>query len=1077
MASEVGSEKVIELKNKLQQMYINAESLLINQETHVAFHEFLPMLNKQYETLMDACKSFIDNEIITGTDWCKSDLIKTKQEFDSQVITELTKSLSLSHVPDDRRSLGSSSSNTSRSSRSSVRSEKRKSKVKLKVASIAVKHELDRVYESKQRARDKAIKLKQEAEEKAERMQQEAEEKAERMQRDSEEKAERMRLEAEKIAEAACKKALEAADRELQEFEENVEKSLQKKRREYELARAEAEAWYDEEELEQDIAKAVTQSISNGGVANTSHSTQIRRVAPTTKEQSVPKSSECNPVMTTSLVSSTCTTNVTYTTPSFLHNRQERLYSSSVPPLEPVDGSFDYGIFGHRKATSIPVFKSTNAAHISAFDCENKVLTPTSIATVPKDPCQKSGNKRNDLTQPSQKLVESCLRRDRPAPAVVLQRFNGDPMNYWLFVRQFEAHVLGKVEDYELLPLLHQHCEPNVQLKISYLSNLSPEVGFKKAWDILYEEYGRSHEIARCCEERLRSAPKVTEDNRDSLKSLANLLEKCCIAVKNIEQSSSLDSMHMMMCVINKLPMDLKKSWIECSVQIERRSGRRAKFSQLSTFLTERSNLMNSIFGREVYPARVKQSRKESSYLSTDNSTKLSVTKIVKCHYCKKDHKLSVCESFSKLSFEGRHAFVKTEGLCYKCLAGKHAARECKSREKCKVSGCTGTYHHTLLHQYPKSKESKSSTSETSSCSAVRSLHSTYRSNNSVYLNVVPVRVQYLDKFVEVYAFLDQGSTTCFCETAVADKLKAVGEKRQLTLHTLTSPRLLDTVSLQLSVQSVNGGEWLDLPDVVVVDDIPVKPNVMPSSQVLSKYRHLSNLDFSQLENNSVQLLIGANVPKAFRVEDIRTAPDSCSPDAIRSPLGWSLLGPSFTDCSFATNVCANFISARYQALPISNASSYESQFLTSGSEFCDCKHDELNSSLEEVCGSKCISVEDYRVFTLLKSSVQLTDGHYELPLPWRDDGLMMPNNKGMALKRLMPLKRRFKRDPKLKEKYTEQMNVMLEKGYAEIVNESENIACNPKTWYIPHHTVLNPNKPNKLRIVFDCAAEYKGCR
>jgi len=111
--------------------------------------------------------------------------------------------------------------------------------------------------------------------------------------------------------------------------------------------------------------------------------------------------------------------------------------------LEPVDVSFDYGIFDQRKAASIPELKSTNTTHISAFDCKNKV--PTSIATVPNEPRQKSGNKQSDLTPSSQKLVESCLRRDRPAPAIVLQRFNGDPMNYWLFLHQFEAHVLGKV--------------------------------------------------------------------------------------------------------------------------------------------------------------------------------------------------------------------------------------------------------------------------------------------------------------------------------------------------------------------------------------------------------------------------------------------------------------------------------------------------------------------------------------------------------------------------------------------------------------------------------------------------------
>ena len=45
--------------------------------------------------------------------------------------------------------------------------------------------------------------------------------------------------------------------------------------------------------------------------------------------------------------------------------------------------------------------------------------------------------------------------RMRPAPPVVIQKFNGDPMEYWLLIRQFEANVLRKVEDYELFPLLH----------------------------------------------------------------------------------------------------------------------------------------------------------------------------------------------------------------------------------------------------------------------------------------------------------------------------------------------------------------------------------------------------------------------------------------------------------------------------------------------------------------------------------------------------------------------------------------------------------------------------------------------
>ena len=31
------------------------------------------------------------------------------------------------------------------------------------------------------------------------------------------------------------------------------------------------------------------------------------------------------------------------------------------------------------------------------------------------------------------------------------------------------------------------------------------------------------------------------------------------------------------------------------------------------------------------------------------------------------------------------------------------------------------------------------------------------------------------------------------------------------------------------------------------------------------------------------------------------------------------------------------------------------------------------------------------------------------------------------------------------------------------------------KIWYIPHHGVYHPKKPEKIRVVFDCSAEFKG--
>ena len=31
------------------------------------------------------------------------------------------------------------------------------------------------------------------------------------------------------------------------------------------------------------------------------------------------------------------------------------------------------------------------------------------------------------------------------------------------------------------------------------------------------------------------------------------------------------------------------------------------------------------------------------------------------------------------------------------------------------------------------------------------------------------------------------------------------------------------------------------------------------------------------------------------------------------------------------------------------------------------------------------------------------------------------------------------------------------------------------KSWYVPHHGVYHPSKPGKIRVVFDCNAEFQG--
>ena len=108
------------------------------------------------------------------------------------------------------------------------------------------------------------------------------------------------------------------------------------------------------------------------------------------------------------------------------------------------------------------------------------------------------------------------------------------------------------------------------------------------------------------------------------------------------------------------------------------------------------------------------------------------------------------------------------------------------------------------------------------------------------------------------------------------------------------------------------------------------------------------------------------------------------------------------------------------------------------------------------------------------KSTVLTNDGHYEVEIPFKRLPSELPNNRSMAEKRLVYLGRRLSKDPVLYGKYKAGIEDLLKSGYAEPVPDDEVNDCSFQ-WYLPHHNVVNPNKPEKFRIVFDCAAEYAG--
>ena len=122
------------------------------------------------------------------------------------------------------------------------------------------------------------------------------------------------------------------------------------------------------------------------------------------------------------------------------------------------------------------------------------------------------------------------------------------------------------------------------------------------------------------------------------------------------------------------------------------------------------------------------------------------------------------------------------------------------------------------------------------------------------------------------------------------------------------------------------------------------------------------------------------------------------------------------------------------------------------------------------------LSFLDKKFLNVLESNIQhRDDGHYEMPLPLKEEGLKLPNNLTLALSRLERLKQRLKRDRRYQDHYDAFMKEMIDKRQAERVRGDELQLTNGRVWYIPHHGVYHPQKPDKTRIVFDASAESKG--
>ncbi|VDP90760.1 unnamed protein product [Echinostoma caproni] len=176
-------------------------------------------------------------------------------------------------------------------------------------------------------------------------------------------------------------------------------------------------------------------------------------------------------------------------------------------------------------------------------------------------------------------------------------------------------------------------------------------------------------------------------------------------------------------------------------------------------------------------------------------------------------------------------------------------------------------------------------------------------------------------------------------------------------------------------------------------------------------------------------------------------------PYAVRTMFSWILCGPLSNDGNYSASI--NFISRP-------------------GNPIGDDLERLYNHAFGDIADDRVsMSREDQAALAVVTETTRHNGTQFEVPLPWQTGSNRLPGNREIALHRLNYLEGRLKRNAQLKEAYCNAMKRNLELGYIE--HAMGGIEKEQPLWHLPHHPVINPKKPQKIRVVFDCAAKCAG--
>ena len=648
-------------------------------------------------------------------------------------------------------------------------------------------------------------------------------------------------------------------------------------------------------------------------------------------------------------------------------------------------------------------------------------------------------------------------------PKLEIKSFSGDPKEYPTFISQFSASIdASNIAEVSKFAYLKSLIRGEASRAIAGLA-VTPE-NYKNAIKILNERFEKKHLIINAIMEEMVQLDGVKSDkNTKALRELSDKVENGIRSLDGLGVEADQYGSLLVPIIRGKLPAEVN---LTLNRQVKGAGGENWEINDLQRALRDELEAREQMgaakydensgvdkrknHGGEKYHAGGRYQRHTSDTLMTDTSEKWkphggnrgvafkpNAGGSGGCPFCKKEHFADKCTTLTGVN--ERRAYIEENRLCWICLRGGHASKNCQSTKKCWT--CKGGGHNTAICRKGETKGGDEVTNVSYS-----------NNQGQILMMTASAEAENIEngEKLDCRIVFDSASQLTYMSENFAKKLGLkTHDTGALTINTFGGQsKKINSKGVEVMLKGEEGkGHVIN---AVVMKEMcaPIASQKISKTE-LEKFEHLKGLKLADNhvdKEKGIDILLGLDNYFKFVGEGLIKGQGE-GPVAVKTTFGYVLAG-------------------RVPRI-VSNAHMVTNTFKIGLGEA------NLEKVLNKFWDVESLGIEKLEnVDIKIDKSISLQGGRYMVDLPKKENHPVLNDNYNNAKKRLESLGKKFSKDPMLKDNYDKVIEEKLDRGVIEKVQIGDRGEVG-QTYYMPHSAVVrNDRTTTKTRIVFDASCK-----